>query len=331
MRPISYARATDAADAIATVSADPGNVFLAGGTTEVDLLRLNVVQPNGLVDINALPLDQVEDLPGGGLRIGALARMSDVAEAPEVVERFPMIAQALVLGASPQLRQMASMGGNLMQRVRCTYFRDAVSPCNKREPGSGCSALDGINRGHAILGTSEHCIATHPSDLAVPLVALDAVVHVEGPRGERAIPIDDFFLLPGDTPHREHPLEHGELIVAIEVPASPVARRSVYLKVRDRESYEFALVSVAAALRVEGGVIRDVRLALGGVATKPWRARRAEQALAGARAERESFARAAREELSPATPRRWNAFKVELAQRTMVRALETVMTMGRAA
>jgi xanthine dehydrogenase YagS FAD-binding subunit len=257
--------------------------------------------------------------------------MSDVAEAPGVVERFPMIAQALVLGASPQLRHMASMGGNLLQRVRCSYFRDAVSPCNKREPGTGCSALEGINRGHAILGTSEHCIATHPSDVAVALLALDAVVHTQGPGGERAIPMDDFFLLPGDTPDREHPLEHGELIVAIEVPAAPVARTSLYLKVRDRESYEFALAAAAVALRVDGGTIGEVRLALGGVATKPWRARRAEQLLVGAPAEGASFARAAREELAPAVPRRYNAFKVELAQRTIVRALETAAAMGGAA
>ena len=195
--------------------------------------------------------------------------MRDVAEAPGVVERFPVIAQALVLGASPQLRDMASVGGNMLQRVRCSYFRDARSACNKREPGSGCAALEGVNRGHAILGTSEHCIATHPSDVAVALVALDAVVHVQGSHGERAIPLDDFFLLPGDTPHIEHPLEHGELIVAIEVPPVPAARISLYLKVRDRESYEFALASVAVALRVDDGVIGDVRLALGGVGTKP--------------------------------------------------------------
>jgi xanthine dehydrogenase YagS FAD-binding subunit len=328
VRPLSYARATDVAGAIATVSADPQSAFLAGGTTEVDLLRLNVVQPDRLVDINALPLSQVEDLPGGGLRIGALARMSDVAEAPGVVERFPMIAQALVLGASAQLRHMASMGGNLLQRVRRSYFRDTASACNKREPGSGCDALEGFNRGHAILGTSQHCIATHPSDLAVALVALDAVVHTDGPSGQRAIAIDDFFLFPGDTPHIEHPLEHGELIVAIEVPAVPLARRSLYLKVRDRESYEFALASVAVALRVDDGAVGEVRLALGGVATKPWRARRAEQLLVGQPAEQASFARAAREELAPATPWGMNAFKVELAQRAMVRALETAARMG---
>jgi xanthine dehydrogenase YagS FAD-binding subunit len=331
MRPVSYARAADVAGAIATVSDDPGSAFLAGGTTEVDLLRLNVVRPSRLVDINALPLNQIEELPGGGLRIGAVARMSDVAEAPEVVERFPMIAQALVLGASAQLRHMASIGGNLLQRVRCGYFRDTASACNKREPGSGCAALEGINRGHAVLGTSEHCIATHPSDLAVALVALDAVVHTDGPGGQRVIPVDDFFLLPGDTPEREHPLEHGELIVALEVPALPLARRSLYLKVRDRESYEFALASVAVALRVDDGAVGEVRLALGGVATKPWRARRAEQVLAGAPATPESFAQAAREELAPAAPRGQNAFKVELAQRAMVRALSMAAAMGGAA
>jgi xanthine dehydrogenase YagS FAD-binding subunit len=331
VRPISYSRATSVADAIATVSADPDSAYLAGGTTEVDLMRLNVVRPGLLVDINPLPLNQVEDLPDGGLRIGALARMSDVAEAPSVVERFPVIAQALVLGASPQLRDMASLGGNMLQRVRCTYFRDTRSACNKREPGSGCDALEGINRGHAILGTSEHCIATHPSDVAVALVALDAVVHTQGPSGRRAIPIDDFFLLPGDTPHIEHPLEHGELVVAIEVPAVPVARTSLYLKVRDRESYEFALASVAVALRVDDGAIGEVRLALGGVGTKPWRARRAEELLVGEPAVQASFAWAAREELAPAVPRTLNAFKVELAQRTIIRALETAATIGDAA
>jgi xanthine dehydrogenase YagS FAD-binding subunit len=285
------------------------------------LVRQNVLHPRLLVDINDLPLNGIEDLPGGGLRIGALARMSDVAEAASVAQRFPVIAQALLLGASAQLRNMASMGGNLCQRVRCSYFRDATSPCNKREPGSGCAAMQGVNRGHAILGTSDWCIATHPSDVAVALVALDAVVHTRGPGGDRAIPVDDFFLLPGDTPEREHPLEHGELIVAIEVPATPVARQSVYLKFRDRESYEFALASVAAAVRVDKGAIAEVRLALGGVATKPWRARRAELALLGQPAEEATFDDAARQELALATPRPLNAFKVELARRAIVRAL----------
>ena len=324
MRPLTYARATDIDGAIAAVQADSDSAFLAGGTTEVDLVRLNVLRPRLLVDINDLPLNGVEDLPGGGLRIGALARMSDVARAAGVLQRFPVIAQALLLGASPQLRNMASMGGNLCQRVRCSYFRDGTSPCNKRDPGSGCAALEGFNRGHAILGTSGKCIAAHPSDVAVALVALDAVVHTRGPGGERAIPIDDFFLLPGDTPEREHPLEHGELIVAIEVPAAPPASRSVYLKVRDRESYEFALVSVAAVLRVDDATVTEARLALGGVGTKPWRARRAERSLLGKPATGDSYAQAVREELSAATPRPANAFKVELAQRAIIRALSTL-------
>src|SRR3984885_4731616 len=213
MRPLSYARATDVDSAIATVREHRDSAFLAGGTTEVDLVRQNVLRPGLLVDINDLPLNRVEDLPGGGLRIGALARMSDVAQAAGVVERFPAISQALLLGASAQLRNMASMGGNLGQRVRCSYFRDATSPCNKRDPGSGCAALDGFNRRDDILGTSDKCIDTHPSDAAVALVALDAVVHTRGPGGERATAVDEFFLLPGDSPEREHPLEHGELIV----------------------------------------------------------------------------------------------------------------------
>jgi xanthine dehydrogenase YagS FAD-binding subunit len=325
MRPFSYVRAGDAGTAIALVGGRPDGVFLAGGTTEVDLVRQDVLRPGLLVDINDLPLDVIEDLPDGGLRIGALARMSDVASAPGVIGRFPLISQALVLGASAQLRNMASMGGNLCQRVRCSYFRDAASPCNKREPGSGCAALDGVNRGHAILGVSDKCIATHPSDVAVALTALDAVVHTSGPGGERAIGIDDFFLLPGDTPQIEHPLEHGELITAIEVPGLPAARRSVYLKFRDRQSYEFALASVAAAIQIEDSTITEVRLALGGVATKPWRARRAEAALLGRPATTASFAQAAAWELAAATPRPMNAFKVELAQRAIVRALSTLM------
>jgi xanthine dehydrogenase YagS FAD-binding subunit len=324
MRPLSYTRAVSIDDAIAVVAADPSSAFLAGGTTEVDLVRLGVAHPDLLVDINELPLAGIEDLPGGGLRIGALARMSDAARAPSVIERYPAVSQSLLLGASEQLRNMASMGGNLCQRVRCPYFRDNVSPCNKRDPGSGCSALDGLNRGHAILGTSEHCIATHPSDLAVPLIAFDAVVRTTGPGGPRAIAIDDFYLLPGDTPEVEHPLEHGELITAIELPPLEIARRSLYLKFRDRQSYEFALVSVAAALEVRDGLIADIRLALGGVGAKPWRARRAEQELIGAPATVDGFWSAAAAELEPAEPGEHNAFKVELAQRAIVRALSRV-------
>ncbi|MFE8953528.1 FAD binding domain-containing protein [Streptomyces althioticus] len=325
MRPITYLRATDVTQAVASVSTDPTSDFLAGGTTEVDLLRQEVLTPRRLVDINDLPLSGVEETPDGGLRIGALARMSEVAAAPVVRERFPVMTQALELGASAQLRNMASMGGNLMQRVRCSYFRDAVSPCNKREPATGCSAIDGFSRGHAVLGTSEHCIATHPSDVAVALVALDASVHTQGPSGRRMHTAEDFFLLPGDSPHREHPLDHGELITEITVPATPVARHSLYLKVRDRESYEFALVSVAAALSVVDGKIADVRVALGGVATKPWRARRAEDFLVGAPADRDTFGMAARVEMADARPTRMNAFKVELAQRAIVRALCTLI------
>ncbi|MBM7489726.1 xanthine dehydrogenase YagS FAD-binding subunit [Micromonospora luteifusca] len=322
MRPVSYSRATDVDTAIGTVSADPESTFLAGGTTQVDLLRIYVEQPRRLVDINDLPLNRIEELPDGGLRLGGLARMSDVAEEPELVRRYPMVAEALLLGASPQLRNMATLAGNLMQRVRCTYFRDTEAACNKRAPGTGCSALDGINRGHAVLGTSEHCIATHPSDLAVALVALDAVVQTEGPGDARSIPIDDFFLLPGQTPEREHPLAHGELVTGIDLPPTPVAARSRYIKIRDRESYEFALASVAVAMSVDGGRISEVRLALGGVATKPWRARAAEQVLDGAPATTDSFRRAAEAELAPAVPHGMNAFKIELARRTIIRALE---------
>ncbi|MDQ7905385.1 xanthine dehydrogenase family protein subunit M [Phytohabitans sp. ZYX-F-186] len=322
MRPLSYARPHDAATAVAMVERDPAAAFLAGGTTEVDLLRIGVHRHDLLVDINELPYREVEELPGGGLRLGALSRMSDVARDDRVMARYPAVSQALLLGASEQLRNMATIGGNLCQRVRCGYFRDGISPCNKRHPGTGCAAIDGINRGHAVLGTSPHCIATHPSDLAVALVALDALVHVIGPGGSRAIAIDDFFVLPGDAPQREHPLAQGELIVAVDLPGEVIAARSTYVKVRDRQSYEFALVSVAAALTVSEGVVRDVRLALGGVGTKPWRARIAEAELMDAPATRESYERAAAAELSGADVRRYNAFKVPLAERTIARVLE---------
>lgn len=328
MRPITYSRATDAAGAITAVSADPTSDFLAGGTTEVDLLRRNVLSPRRLVDINNLPLTGVEEAPDGGLRIGALARMSEVAASPLVRERFPVIAQALKAGASPQLRNMASIGGNLLQRVRCSYFRDTASPCNKREPGTGCSAIEGFSRTHAVLGTSEDCIAAHPSDVAVAFAALDARVHTRSGRGEHVYGTDDFFLTPGHTPHREHPLEHGELVTAVEVPSTPVARRSLYLKVRDRSSYEFALVSVACALSLVDHTIADVRLALGGVGTRPWRAHRAEGVLLGAPADEENFASAARMELDDARPTADNAFKIELARRAIVRALQTLTANG---
>ncbi|MFI6317828.1 FAD binding domain-containing protein [Nonomuraea sp. NPDC050556] len=323
MHAISYVRVADV-DAALAEGIDPDSRFLAGGTTEVDMLRIGVAQERRLVDINELPLNTIEDQPDGGLLLGALARMSTVASAPGVRQRFPMIAQALELGASAQLRNMASMGGNMIQRVRCAYFRETDMPCNKREPGSGCAAEGGFHRGHAVLGTSEHCFAAHPSDVAVPLVALDAVIHLRGREGERTMPLEDFFLPPGDTPEREHPIEHGELITAIEVPAAPVARRSLYLKVRDRQSYEFALVSVAAAATVADGVISEVRLALGGVATRPWRARTAEGLLNGGPAIRDAFEAAAAAELAQAVARPQNAFKIELARRAIVRALERV-------
>jgi xanthine dehydrogenase YagS FAD-binding subunit len=321
MKPLTYSRASDIDDALALAAANPASAFLAGGTNEVDLIRAGISLSAHLVDINDLPLTGVEDRADGGLRIGALARMSDVARTPSVVRRYPAISRALLLSASEQLRNMASMGGNLRQRTRCPYLRDRVSPCNKREPGSGCAALDGLNRGHAVLGTSEHCIATHPSDVAVALVAFDAVVQILGPGGERSLPIDDFFLLPGDTPEVEHAIGPGELILGIDVPGAPIAQGSSYLKFRDRQSFEFALVSVAVALTVEDGVVADVRLALGGVGTKPWRARRAEAELVGGPADEASFRRAAASELEAAVVREHNAFKVELAQRAIVRGL----------
>jgi xanthine dehydrogenase YagS FAD-binding subunit len=325
MQPLSYVHAADAQSAIALVAGDTGSSFLAGGTTKVDLLRLGVEHNDRLVDINDLPLTAVEELSDGTIRIGALARMNDVARTPIIKERFPAVSESLLLGASEQLRNMASMGGNLCQRVRCTYFRDGHSPCNKREPGTGCSAIEGLNRGHAILGVSESCIATHPSDVAVPFVAFDAVVHTASLDGERTIPIDDFYLLPGDTPQIEHSLARGELITAIDLPPLPLAAESLYFKFRDRQSYEFALVSVCAALKVEDGMVVDVRLALGGVGTKPWRARLAEEGLRGAPATDESFTRAAAAELSLAKPRAGNAFKVALAERAIVRSLRHAM------
>jgi xanthine dehydrogenase YagS FAD-binding subunit len=321
VKPLTYSRALDVPDALALAAATPRSAFLAGGTNEVDLIRAGISHSDHLVDINDLPLTALEDRADGGLHIGALARMSDVARARSVVHRYPAISRALLLSASQQLRNMASIGGNLLQRTRCAYLRDGISPCNKREPGSGCSALDGLNRGHAILGTSEHCIATHPSDLAVALVAFDAVVQAVGPAGERSVPIDDFFLLPGTRPDLEHAIAPGELIAGVDVPAAPIAHRSVYLKVRDRQSYEFALVSVATAIAVEDGIVTDVRLALGGIGTKPWRARRAEAALLGEPANEASFRRVAAVELENAVLREHNAFKSELAQRAIVRGL----------
>jgi xanthine dehydrogenase YagS FAD-binding subunit len=322
MNPFRYERAADANAAVAALAAAPNGAFLGGVTNLVDHMRLGVAHPELLVDITHLPYDRIEPLPDGGVRIGALVRNSDLAADRTIRQRYPVLAEALLDGASGQLRNLATTGGNLLQRTRCVYFQDVSKPCNKRTPGSGCSAREGYHRELAILGTSEACIATHPSDMAVALAALDAVVRVQGPGGERVIPLVDFHRLPGDTPERDTVLAHGELITAVDLPPLAFAARSRYRKVRDRASYAFALVSVAAALAVtDDGMVRDVRLALGGVAHKPWRAWKAEAALRGAPATEESFRRAAEAELADAQPLPGNAFKVPLARNTIARTL----------
>jgi xanthine dehydrogenase YagS FAD-binding subunit len=321
MNPFRYERAPDASGAVALLAQAPNGAFLAGGTNLVDHLRLGVRQPDLLVDISHLPYDRIEPLPDGGVRIGALVRNSDLAADRTIRTRYPLLAQALLAGASGQLRNLATTGGNLLQRTRCVYFQDITKPCNKRVPGSGCSAREGYHRELAILGTSEACIATHPSDMAVAMAALDAVVHVLGPQGERAIPLVEFYRLPGDEPQRDTVLEHGELITAVDLPALAFATHAHYRKVRDRASYAFALVSVATALDVAAGVVRDVRIALGGVAPVPWRAARAEAVLRGAPASEEVFGRAAEAELADAQPLPGNAFKVPLVRNTLVRTL----------
>jgi xanthine dehydrogenase YagS FAD-binding subunit len=330
MNPFTYARAADPQQAIDGLTSQPNSKLLGGGTNLIDLMKMGVEQPTHLVDINRLPLTQIEELPnGGGVRIGGLARNSDLAEHPLIVSRYPVLSQALLAGASPQLRNLATTGGNLLQRTRCYYFYDPAFPqCNKRVPGSGCGALHAYNRIHAILGQSEECIATHPSDMAVALAALDAVVRVQGSKGERTIPIGDFHRLPGTTPNIDTNLGADELITAVDLPAMPFATRSHYLKMRDRASYAFALVSVAAAINVDGGTIRDVRLALGGVAHKPWRASKAEQALVGKLPNEQSFRAAAEAELAPAKAYKDNQYKIELAKRTIVRALTIVSQMA---
>jgi xanthine dehydrogenase YagS FAD-binding subunit len=305
----------------AIAAAAAGGRYIAGGTTLVDLMRDEVERPERLIDINALPLNHIR-VEGEELVFGALARMSDIAAHPEVRRRQPLIAESLIEGASPQLRNMASIGGNLLQRVRCPYFRMLDAACNKRAPGSGCAALHGLNAGHAILGGSAYCVATHPSDVAVAFVALDARMTVSGPQGERSFQVEELFRLPGDTPHLEHTLRPGELITEIRVPGGAYATRARYLKVRDRASYEFAVVSAAAALAVEGGVIRAARLAVGGVGTKPWRLRDCEAALAGRRLDRAAFEAAAVLATRGAQPLHHNHYKVELLPRTIVRTLE---------
>ncbi|HKD62148.1 MAG TPA: xanthine dehydrogenase family protein subunit M [Terracidiphilus sp.] len=303
--------------------------FIAGGTTLVDLMKLNVETPKTLVDINLLPLDKIEKLPGGGLRIGAMVRNSDLAWNAEVQNSYTVLSEAILSGASPQLRNMATTGGNLMQRTRCVYFREPNAGtaggygCNKRTPGTGCAAMEGFNRMHAVLGTSEHCIATHPSDMCVAMAALEAVIHVEGPKGKRAIAFADFHKVPGNTPHIENALEPGELITYVDLPKLVTGAKSTYLKLRDRSSYEFALASAAVVARVEGGQIRYIRVAMGGVGTKPWRSHEAEAALMGKPANAVTFKAAAEAALAKARPQKHNAFKVELAKRCLVRALKT--------
>jgi xanthine dehydrogenase YagS FAD-binding subunit len=318
MRPYTFAQARSVREAVRGTG--PETAFLAGGTTLVDLMKLEVMTPERVMDINQLPLDGIA-LDSKGLHIGALERMSDVAADPAVRQHCPMIAQALELSASAQLRNMASIGGNLLQRTRCGYFRDVTTPCNKREPGSGCSALEGVNRGHAVLGTSDACIATHPSDLAVPLVALSTVVHLASARGTRSVPLDTFYTLPGATPEVENVLRQGELITGITVPRSPWAAHSVYLKIRDRQSYEFALTSAAVALHLRGTTIAHARIAVGGVGTRPWRLPAVERALTGRPATPATFEAAVTRAADGAEPREHNAFKPALLRRTLVRAL----------
>jgi xanthine dehydrogenase YagS FAD-binding subunit len=302
--------------------------YIAGGTTLVDLMKLTVETPPVLVDINTLPLASIDKLPGGGLRIGALVRNSGLAWHPEVQSSYAVLSQAILSGASPQLRNMATTGGNLLQRTRCAYFRDPNAGtqggygCNKRTPGTGCAALEGFHRTHAILGTSDHCIATHPSDMCVAMAALEAVIHLEGPKGKRELPIAEFHKLPGETPHIENALEPGELITHVDLPKPIEGARSVYLKLRDRASYEFALVSAAVVVKVDGGHVQSVRIAMGGVGTKPWRSHEAEAALTGKPATAASFRAAAEAALATAHPRTDNAFKVELAKRCLVRTLK---------
>lgn len=317
MSPFEYERATDASSAVARVSARANAVFLGGGTNLVDHMRLGVASPGLVVDVTRLPFSRIEPLPDGAVRIGAGVRNSDLAADRTIRSRYPALSQALLAGASGQLRNLATTGGNLLQRTRCAYFQDVTVPCNKREPGSGCSAIEGHNRDHAILGASQQCVAVHPSDMAVALVALDATVIVLGRQGERRIPIIDFHRLPGSSPETDTVLEHGELITAVELPALPVAEHSAYYKVRDRASYAFALVSVAAALQISNGRVEDVRIAFGGLAHKPWRAVRAEASLRGAPATEESYQRAAHAELADARPLKHNAFKVRMAGNTL--------------
>lgn len=321
MRTFRYERASTMSGAIALLAEAPHGAFLGGGTNLVDLMKLDVARPDLLVDVRQLTADRIEELPDGGVRIGAGTPNSELAADPLIRRRYPMLSQALLSGASGQLRNLATTAGNLLQRTRCPYFQNITTPCNKREPGTGCSAIEGHHRDLAVLGASPECVATHPSDLAVALAALDAVVRTEGPDGERVIPMTELHRLPGAKPQRDTLLQHGELITAIDLPPLPFATRSHFRKIRDRASYAFALVSVAAAIDLADGVVRDVRIALGGVAHKPWRALKAEELLRGGPAREDKFRHAAETELADARPLPDNAFKVPLARNTMVRAL----------
>jgi xanthine dehydrogenase YagS FAD-binding subunit len=321
MNLFTYARADDVATGLREVAADPGARFIAGGTNLIDLMKENVERPTMLIDITHAPLKEIRVGENGGLRLGALVTNTDVAYHEKVERSYPLLSKAILAGASPQLRNMATVGGNLKQRTRCCYFYDTATPCNKREPKSGCSAIAGFNRGHAILGTSALCIATHPSDMCVALAALDAVVRATGPDGERLIPFEEFHRLPGDTPHIDTNLGREEIVTAVDLPARGFAEHHCYLKVRDRASYAFALVSVAAALEMEGGIVSEARLALGGVAHKPWRDRHAESLLHGRKATPDAFREAADELLREAKGFGSNSFKIELARRAVVRAL----------
>jgi xanthine dehydrogenase YagS FAD-binding subunit len=316
-----YARASTVADAVRQMVGSPGAKFIAGGTNLVDLMKMDIERPTKLIDVTRLPLDSVEETAEGGLRIGALVRNTDLAYHPLVERRYPILASALMAGASQQLRNMASVGGNLLQRTRCAYFYDIATPCNKRSPGSGCSAVDGLNRMNAILGTSEACIAVHPSDMCVALALLEARIRVSGPRGERIIALSDFHRLAGDTPQRDTSLETDELVTSVELPAQGFASNYTYLKIRDRLSYAFALVSVAVGLELERGTIKQARLALGGVAHKPWRDPGAEAALRGRVPNDATFAEAAAIVLRGAKGFGHNSFKIDLARRAIVRAL----------
>jgi xanthine dehydrogenase YagS FAD-binding subunit len=322
MIPFQYTRASDVADAIKQIATDPSAKFIAGGTNLLDLIKYDVAAPTRLIDISRLPLRDVEQTATGGLLIGALVPNTDLAYHPLIEARYPLVSRSILAGASQQLRNMASTGGNLVQRTRCFYFYDATTPCNKRQPGSGCSAISGINRGNAIIGTSDSCIATHPSDMCVALAALEATVHVAGPAGKRTIAIADFHRLPGNTPHQDNNLEPDEIITTIELPPKGFSANYSYLKIRDRLSYAFALVSVAAALELDGDTIKEARLALGGVAHKPWRSTAAEAALLGQRADAGAFAKAADILLHGAKGFGHNDFKIGLARRAIIRTFD---------